>query len=597
MTVVQDRPDIEKLPLEVDGIPVRETIREIFRNPENGTLDNISKAGCLALALKSNAVGGPGKGFVVWNEWGRVFPPLDVSYGTTSRINCPDFSGLRIHAINFSKFNLNRVSFSKTIFSSRIEFCEASLGAADFRDATFLQEAAFLSAKIASCCFDDATFLYGAEFGDATFIDGTSFVGVRFVEGFARFRGIKCLDGFGKCRLDFSGACFFSADFSQVVFPHDADFRSSFFGALADFTGVLFAGLTNFVDARFKGIAQFRGASFSSDTLFTGSMFQGPVYFSGAIFPHFLDFSATTFSSAANFEGMSWGQLKNYIFPELLSRIREEAEARELGPNFFWRTGFAGCIFMDGANFSNRKFMEVINFGPFENVPGQHKIDFGEGRRPKRNVQGQLLCVVLDHVPRKTRFIQAPIFHNSEIYPAISFDGVDLPDRTGRAEAAMAYRTLKLAFNKQQAVREEQRFFRLEMEEETLRETGIKRWLFRAYKTFSDYGFSVTRPLKYGGLGVLVLTLLYGVLSWAGHCGFSGGAGCRFAPEWIEFTLLQTLPLPGLDKLSDAAKSAFWPPGAYWNLSLSFLVIVHKTISLAALFLIGLALRNLFKLK
>ena len=74
----------------------------------------------------------------------------------------------------------------------------------------------------------------------------------------------------------------------------------------------------------------------------------------------------------------------------------------------------------------------------------------------------------------------------------------------------MAYRTLKLAFNKQQAVREEQRFFRLEMEEETLRETGIKRWLFRAYKTFSDYGFSVTRPLKYGGLGVLVLTLLYG---------------------------------------------------------------------------------------
>lgn len=51
MSSVQDHTDIEKLPLEIDGIPVRETIREIFRNPDNGTPDNISKAGCLALAL------------------------------------------------------------------------------------------------------------------------------------------------------------------------------------------------------------------------------------------------------------------------------------------------------------------------------------------------------------------------------------------------------------------------------------------------------------------------------------------------------------------------------------------------------------------
>ena len=45
MKVFQDHPDIEKLPLEIDGIPVRETIREIFRNPDNGRPDNISKAG------------------------------------------------------------------------------------------------------------------------------------------------------------------------------------------------------------------------------------------------------------------------------------------------------------------------------------------------------------------------------------------------------------------------------------------------------------------------------------------------------------------------------------------------------------------------
>ncbi|WP_291921991.1 pentapeptide repeat-containing protein, partial [Limnohabitans sp.] len=196
----------------------------------------------------------------------------------------------------------------------------------------------------------------------------------------------------------------------------------------------------------------------------------------------------------------------------------------------------------------------------------------------------------------KCNFAEVPTFHSCELNQDTSFEGSVFPPATGSEEAARAYRTLKLAFSKQQAIREEQRFFRLEMEEETLRETGLKRLLFQAYKTFSDYGFSITRPLKYGGLAVLVLTALYGLLSWLGQCGLSVQA-CHFAPQWLEFSLLQTLPLPGLDKLSEAASKAFWPQGAWWSFGLSALVILHKTLSLAVLFLIGLALRNLFKLK
>ncbi|MFM7697105.1 MAG: hypothetical protein ACKO5X_00535 [Limnohabitans sp.] len=134
------------------------------------------------------------------------------------------------------------------------------------------------------------------------------------------------------------------------------------------------------------------------------------------------------------------------------------------------------------------------------------------------------------------------------------------------------------------------------MEEETLRETGLKRWLFRVYKELSDYGFSISRPLKYDGFSVMALTSVYGLLSWLGHCGLTVQA-CQFAPQWLEFSLLQSLPLPGLDKLSEAASKAFWPAGAWWGLVLSALVILHKTISIATLFLVGLALRNLFKLK
>ncbi len=155
---------------------------------------------------------------------------------------------------------------------------------------------------------------------------------------------------------------------------------------------------------------------------------------------------------------------------------------------------------------------------------------------------------------------------------------------------------MKLAFSKQQAIREEQRFFRLEMEEETLRETGLKRQLFKAYKLLSDYGFSVARPLLLLLATLLIFAAIYGLLSWWGQCGFSVQS-CRLAPEWLEFSMLQSLPLPGLDKLSVEASQVFWPAGQWWGLVLAVLVIVHKTISLAALFLIGLALRNLFKLK
>jgi hypothetical protein len=50
--------------------------------------------------------------------------------------------------------------------------------------------------------------------------------------------------------------------------------------------------------------------------------------------------------------------------------------------------------------------------------------------------------------------------------------------------------------------------------------------------------------------------------------------------------LQQALPLTGFDKLKYAIENV--PIG--W-------LFIHKTLSLAALFLIGLALRNLFKLK
>ncbi len=431
MSSVQDHPDIENLPLEIDGIPVRETIREIFRNLDNGTPDNISKAGCLALALKSNELGGKEKGYVVWNAWREFFPFK--------------WDGLK----NFVKF-------------------------------------------------DGATF---------------------------------------------------QSQFNLSKFK---------FGDFANFQGSIWEGLCTFEGAEWGTNSQFQGALWGIYAKFKGAKWGARANFSGAQWGDGADFEGTQWGANANFSASSV-ELVNLHHRENLNHAKGICLQVGLNPARFRSCSFKRAIFIGEVNFSYRSFEGAANF-------------------------------------ESAAFCGPPKFHGCEFHQDTSFDGAAFLPATGNKEAARAYRTLKLAFSKQQAIREEQRFFRLEMEEETLRETGLKRWLFWAYKEFSDYGFSVTRPLRYWGLGVLALTAFYGLLSWLGQCGGSVQA-CRFAPQWLEFLLLQTLPLPGLDKLSETASKAFWPVGAWWGLALSALVIVHKTISLAALFLIGLALRNLFKLK
>jgi uncharacterized protein YjbI with pentapeptide repeats len=366
------------------------------------------------------------------------------------------------------------------------------------------------------------------------------------------------------------------ADFSRAVFPSGSSFTGAKFGRSCKFVGTRWGDSSTFCKAVFGENAHFDGAQFGGATLFDEAEFINDTYFIGAQFGGATQFLCAKFHGYVNFSALDWDRVKQL-------------------------TGWTDTQFLEAKNFSSGRGIAPDNFdqidfrgAQFLGVPasnGESSVDFSN-----RIFLGKTEFTLCDDKPIK--FYSVPKFHGCKIHQDTNFtlENKDFPEATGNDKTARAYRTLKLAFSEHHAIREEQFFFRLEMEEETLRETGLKRWLFQGYKTLSDYGFSFTRPLKYGILGVLVLTAVYGLLSVAGQCTFSGNA-CHFAPQWLEFSLLQTLPLPGLDNLSEAASKTFWPQGASWKLGLSALVIVHKTISLAALFLMGLALRNLFKLK
>ncbi len=245
---------------------------------------------------------------------------------------------------------------------------------------------------------------------------------------------------------------------------------------------------------------------------------------------------------------------------------------------------FSGAKFLGEFDFSNRQFKSKTRFSM---LPDHFKT-------------GILKIGDADIVV----FEKPPIFHGCEIHQDISFEGARFPPATGSEEAACAYRTLKLAFSKQQAIREEQRFFRLEMEEEkeghrvkgreaakrfhlfvAFREYGT--WfLYWLYKQMSDYGFSMVRPLLMLVLLWLLFAQFYGTYTGIKVCFDVWTDHCKVQTDWLNYSLQQALPLPGFDKLKQSID----------GVSIAW-VAVQKTLSLAAIFLIGLALRNLFKLK
>lgn len=458
---------------------IRKHVLDVFANAENGEPNAISRAGCLALALKSNEVGravGEDKTHVLWNAWRNAFP---TKGGNANRV---DFSG---------------VHFRKVPLKPNLSFA-------------------------------------AMEFGD-----------------FANFRAAQF-------------------DYSPI-------FKAAQFGHLASFTAVRFRIGVNFTAAQFGDLSDFSGAQFGPFAIFTAVQFGLMANFKAACFMSRADFSARTRAQIGEFYG------------ERLQTLEQWADMHGLSPETFKNIDFSGAVFAGQVDFSDRRFLGATAFGILSSDFTYADLKRDEKKIPILDSEGNWLTEERHPKQLHVSFGRAPVFHGCELHQDTSFEGAKFPPDVGKAEgtesAARAYRTLKLAFNKQQAVREEKRFFRLEMEEETLRETGLKRLLFWLYKWSSDYGFSIARPLLLFVVAWLGFAPIYGYSSGQEVC-WLWHTGCDWRWDWLSFSFQQALPLPGFDK----------PKPGIDGVSVAW-VAFHKTISLSALFLIGLALRNLFKLK
>ncbi|MEM7743425.1 MAG: pentapeptide repeat-containing protein [Pseudomonadota bacterium] len=295
-----------------------------------------------------------------------------------------------------------------------------------------------------------------------------------------------------------------------------------------------------------------RGFVFSGDAHFSHTTFLRGAFFQGTTFSGIADFQAATFSGLVFFQGTIFS---HFVF-------------------------FQGATFSNVADFSDAKFKSQTLFSPF--------------RRPDKADKP----VCFEHEP--------PRFFNAELHEDTSFTKVRWPpmpcddatkERENRASRhRRSYERLKLLMDEKKNVADEHLFHRRELMCKEVEEEGTPTaYASRAFGWLCDYGWDPVRP------GQLLLGLV--TFGWA----------TIFCAEWFDYNLGTW----GEHQTSEYL--GFWQSGAlsvsnvfgFLGLSRTFLADEIKTLTtvsevvsasqtvfgLVLFFLLGLALRNRFRLK
>jgi|GEM_PF-2022970 len=533
-----------------------------------------------------------------WNEWQQNTP-----------IDFVDFSGIDFETknINFSNFIFeSRVSFKNSIFGTD-ENCNFNnttfKKAVHFNDCTFANNATFNNVIFYQICFfERVKFQKESSFLQIEFKSNAEFINCQF-NGKVNFSNSK----FSKGNTFINSQFFDDAIYSPSIVTGSADFQNCIFHKTANFSNIKIEKAALFAKTRFESTAYFRGVNFQDIAIFRAAEFRGDADFSNtsflkssnfkytqfggltnfekAIFTEIADFRATQFisdellhekhqDSAINFSGAlfhsdaifnisHWNSLQP-IYRERYAERKKWSEQHGVSTEKLASTDFRGAQFNGNTSFQGRKFIGPTDFGPLVE---------------ERNI-------------RATIFKYAPNFHECEFHQNTTFHKARFPPPSGNDSAARAYRTLKLAFSKKYDLRQEQNFYKLEMLEELKSDKASKYFISILFSWLSDFGFSIGRPLILILLSTILATSAYGLLADLEFCNPNSN-GCDMFGTLLQFSLFA---IPGFEKIS---LDAIYPLFKSENLNTWTIVIlfIHKLIMLLSLFLLGLALRNLFKMK
>lgn len=269
--------------------------------------------------------------------------------------------------------------FTGATFSGDASFAEALFwGDAGFEGAQFSGKAVFAGARFLSRArFGRVQISGDAQFGDAQFYRGTWFEKAQF-SGTAMFAGAGFSGAaeFGMAQFSsmawFKMAEFSSAvEFHNAVFKGDAEFRQTKFSGDARFEGVQFSGVAAFTRAQFSSAVEFRNAVFRGDAEFRHVQFPGNAGFEGATFFSIAGFQDAQFSDDARFETATFSGDAEF------RHVQFSGNAEFQGVTFTGDANFRSASFGSNTSFKTSKFGGIA---AFENARIDGSSDFASSR-------------------------------------------------------------------------------------------------------------------------------------------------------------------------------------------------------------------------
>jgi len=362
---------------------------------------------------------------------------------------------------------------------------------------------------------------------------------------------------------DFSSAKFSNyVNFIEVAF-RNVSFRSATFSKNSTFTYARFLENTDFSSVTFLKDVDFSLAKFSKNTEFASARFS-KANFSTTHFHSYLDFSSAHFKENADFRSTNFSEYANFSSTTFLNADFGSA-------TFHQSADFASTVFKSSVYFTSSAFLKDADF---RSAVFSKTADFV-------NAKFESITVFAS-----ARFEgQVPDFRGAKLHEATEWHDVHWPPKPqSKADAqnqVYAYEKLKLEMERLKKHVDEQAFFAKELRarRETYPAVSTDRILNSLYELSSNYGQKVEKPLLWLLLLFALGTGLFvtvPVSRGVAHLSLDRAAGLSFANI---FSFLQKREMTSYSGPAQVI-------GA-----------IEQIIGLILLFLLGLALRNNFRMK
>jgi hypothetical protein len=387
------------------------------------------------------------------NVPGVTFGVLVTGLDGASQVLCGE-SNLPPYTLDLAAMDLPRwPELSNTDIRSPIVLVHSKIhGHADFGGVRFAS----------SVFLDAATFTGEVNFSNASFRADLSFASATFCESV----DLSGSDVLGKCLG--SGAHFLGPlTVTARRFADEVILSQAEFAARASFAKTQFQGHTSFLDARFSDPALFGSCSFDDVATFEAAKFHDGVAFREAKFRQEASFDRAVFSGAADFQSALFDS----------------------------QSSFDHCDFERGADFQSAEFAKQASFedAEFQDTSSFESAQFRE----------------VGHFSRANFLAKSPSFLGVDQKTTLIFRETTFATPTGTSEELEHYTALKQLAESQGHYSQALDFHAKELEarQRSKTEGSSRRLVTLLYGLLSDYGRSFTRPF-WCLLGLTALTFL-----------------------------------------------------------------------------------------